>query len=91
MPFILQICSTLTAFTKFLLIALVFIKAYVLIFNLLIIHITIKGVFKFKLKLKVKVVIYAIITPLRTSYLKITLFLKGERYLCLLYKLKITL
>jgi hypothetical protein len=76
MPFISQIHFTLIAFIKFLLIALVFIKAYVLIFNLLIIHVIIKGVFRFKLKLKVEVAIYAIITPLRTSYLKVTLFLK---------------
>jgi hypothetical protein len=68
-----------------------FIKAYVLIFNLLIIHVTIKGVFKFKLRLKVKVVIHVIITPLRTSYLKVTLFLKQVHYLCSLYKLKIAL
>jgi hypothetical protein len=66
----------LITFIKFLLITLMFIKAYVLIFNLLIIHVTIKGVFKFKLKLKVKVVIYTIITPLKMSYLKVTLFLK---------------
>jgi hypothetical protein len=76
MPSILQIHFMLIAFIKFPLIALVFIKAYVLIFNLLIIHITMKGVFKSKLRLEVEVVICAIITPLRTSYLKVTLFLK---------------
>jgi hypothetical protein len=91
MPSISQIRSTLTAFTKFPPIALVSIKACVLIFNLPIIHVTMKGVSRSKLKLEVEVAIHAVITPLRTSCLKVTLFLKWVRYPCSLHGLEIAL